>query len=124
MGKGKSDAALATMFGDPSFPILSIGCTNALSARAECVQHFGEVFSHEASMNARVSCIIPFIHTRLAKLSFNHSIGRTRPRTQVTFINFYKNRNNIAAAGIHSLQHIEVPAVPTTIQLVASDYTD
>ena len=77
MGKGKSDAALATMFGDPSFPILSIGCTNALSARAECVQHFGEVFSHEASMNARVSCIIPFIHTRLAKLSFNHSIGRT-----------------------------------------------
>ena len=59
-----------------------------------------------------------------SKLSFNHSIGRTRPRTQVTFINFYKNRNNIAAAGIHSLQHIEVPAVPTTIQLVASDYTD
>ena len=54
MGKGKSDAALATIFGDPSFPILSIGCTNASPAITACVEHSGEVSRHEASMNVRV----------------------------------------------------------------------
>ena len=54
MEKEKSDPALARIFDDPSFPFFFIGCTNASSARAACVEHSGEVSRHEASMNVRV----------------------------------------------------------------------
>ena len=54
MEKEKSDAALARIFDDPSIPFFPIGCANASSARAACVEHSGEVFRHDASMNVRV----------------------------------------------------------------------
>ena len=60
MEKEKSDAALARIFDDPSIPFFPIGCANASSARAACVEHSGEVFRHDASMNVRV-----FLHDLL-----------------------------------------------------------
>ena len=60
MEKEKSDAALARIFDDPSFPFFSICCTNDSSARAACVEHSSKVFRHEASMNVRV-----FLHDYL-----------------------------------------------------------
>ena len=64
MEKEKSDVALARIFDDPSFPFFSIGCTNASSSRAPCVEHSGDVFRHEASMNVRA-----FLHDFLYTIS-------------------------------------------------------
>ena len=60
MQKEKSDAALARIFDDPSFPFVSIGSTNASSAGAACAKHSSGVFRHEAPVNLRV-----FLHVFL-----------------------------------------------------------
>ena len=48
--KEKSDAALARIFDDPSFPFFS----NASCAGAACVEYPSGVFRHEASVNVRI----------------------------------------------------------------------
>ena len=55
MEKEKSDAALARIFDDPSFPFVSIGSTNASCAGVACVEYSSGVFRHEAPANVRVS---------------------------------------------------------------------
>ena len=54
MEKEKSDAALARILRDPSFPFFSIGSTNASCAGAACVEHSSKIFRHEAPVNVRV----------------------------------------------------------------------
>ena len=85
MKKEKSDSALARIFDDQSFPFFSIGCTNASSARAACVEHSGEVFRHEASMSVRV-VLHDFLYTYAAcKVEF-HPFNSSY--SQLTFSNF------------------------------------
>ena len=85
MDKEKSDAALARIFDDPSFPFFPIGCRNASSARAACVEHSGEVFRHEASMNVRVF-LHDFLYTYAAcKVEFQPF---NRSYSQLTFFIF------------------------------------
>ena len=63
MEKEKSDATLAGIFDDPSFPFFSIGSTSASSAGVACVKRSSEVFRHEAPVNVRV-----FLHVFLYKI--------------------------------------------------------
>ena len=64
MEKEKSDAALARVFDDPSFPFFSISSTNASCAGVACVEHSSGVFRHEAPVNVRV-----FLHEFLYTIS-------------------------------------------------------
>ena len=50
----KSDATLARIFDDPSFPLFSIGNMSDSSAGDACVEHFCGVFRHEAPVNVGV----------------------------------------------------------------------
>ena len=50
----KRNAALASIFEDPSFPLFSIGSTNDSCAGVACVEHSSRVFRNEAPVNVRV----------------------------------------------------------------------
>ena len=64
MEKEKSDAALARVFDDPSFPFFSISSTNASCAGVACVEHSSGVFRHEAPALVNVRVFLhEFFHT-------------------------------------------------------------
>ena len=67
MEKEKSDAALARIFDSPSFPLFSIGSTNASCAGAACVEQSSGVFRHEVSVNVCVF-LHDFLYTILQKV--------------------------------------------------------
>ena len=90
MDKEKSDAALARIFDDPSFPFFPIGCRNASSARAACVEHSGEVFRHEASMHVRVF-LHGFLYTyQVRSLQSQVSTIQSVELTADVFLFFYE----------------------------------
>ena len=62
MGKEKSDAALAKIFDDPSFPLYFIDGPRGSWAGAAWVEHSSRLFRHEAPANVRVF-LHEFIYT-------------------------------------------------------------
>ena len=65
MEKEESDAALAKIFDDPSFPFFFIGSTSDSCAGAAWVEHSSGFFRHEAPVNVRV-----FLHDELIYTSY------------------------------------------------------